>query len=91
MKGSSQIPNAQPKYSLSELEINSAAMETAQIKDKLKKRRMSEGLLASKKGRMSFLVRIYLSVTFIYNCYKSSIAFSLVWISCHYSNFMPGG
>ncbi|ETE69217.1 hypothetical protein L345_04983, partial [Ophiophagus hannah] len=48
--GSSQIPNAQPKYSLSELEINSAAMETAQIKDKLKKRRMSEGLLASKKG-----------------------------------------
>ncbi|XP_015681071.1 TOG array regulator of axonemal microtubules protein 2 [Protobothrops mucrosquamatus] len=50
MNGSSQIPNAQPKYSLSELEINSAAMETAQIKDKLKKRRMSEGLLASKKG-----------------------------------------
>ncbi|KAL7987426.1 hypothetical protein Chor_006345, partial [Crotalus horridus] len=50
MNDSSQIPNAQPKYSLSELEINSAAMETAQIKDKLKKRRMSEGLLASKKG-----------------------------------------
>ncbi|XP_026551411.1 TOG array regulator of axonemal microtubules protein 2 [Pseudonaja textilis] len=50
MNGSSQIPNAQPKYSLSELEINNAAMETAQIKDKLKKRRMSEGLLASKKG-----------------------------------------
>ncbi|XP_034283873.1 TOG array regulator of axonemal microtubules protein 2 [Pantherophis guttatus] len=50
MNGSSQTPNAQPKYSLSELEINSAAMETAQIKDKLKKRRMSEGLLASKKG-----------------------------------------
>ncbi|XP_013908148.1 PREDICTED: protein FAM179A [Thamnophis sirtalis] len=50
MNGSSQTPNAQPKYSFSKLEINSAAMETAQIKDKLKKRRMSEGLLASKKG-----------------------------------------
>ncbi|XP_058012650.1 TOG array regulator of axonemal microtubules protein 2 isoform X2 [Ahaetulla prasina] len=50
MNDSSQITNAQPKYSLSELEINSAAMETAQIKDKLKKRRMSEGLLASKNG-----------------------------------------
>ncbi|XP_025024735.1 TOG array regulator of axonemal microtubules protein 2, partial [Python bivittatus] len=50
MDDSSQIPRAQPKYSLSELEVNSAAMETAQIKDKLKKRRMSEGLLASKKG-----------------------------------------
>ncbi|XP_070590399.1 TOG array regulator of axonemal microtubules protein 2 isoform X2 [Erythrolamprus reginae] len=50
MNGSSQIPKAQLKYSLSELELNSAAMETAQIKDKLKKRRMSEGLLASKKG-----------------------------------------
>uniref|UniRef100_A0A8C6Y7J9 TOG array regulator of axonemal microtubules 2 n=1 Tax=Naja naja TaxID=35670 RepID=A0A8C6Y7J9_NAJNA len=55
-KGSSQIPNAQPKYSLSELEINSAAMETAQIKDKLKKRRMSEGLLASKKGLLDKVV-----------------------------------
>uniref|UniRef100_A0A8C5SRE4 TOG domain-containing protein n=1 Tax=Laticauda laticaudata TaxID=8630 RepID=A0A8C5SRE4_LATLA len=50
MNGSSQIPNAQPKYSLSELEVSSAAMETVKIKDKLKKRRMSEGLLASKKG-----------------------------------------
>ncbi|XP_067421480.1 TOG array regulator of axonemal microtubules protein 2 [Emydura macquarii macquarii] len=33
-----------------ELEVSSVAMETAQIKDKLKKRRMSEGLFASHKG-----------------------------------------
>ncbi|XP_063145699.1 TOG array regulator of axonemal microtubules protein 2 [Candoia aspera] len=56
MDDSSQIPSAQPKYSLSELEVNSAAMETAQIKDKLKKRRMSEGLLASKKGLLDSAV-----------------------------------
>nr|XP_042704462.1 TOG array regulator of axonemal microtubules protein 2 [Chrysemys picta bellii] len=33
-----------------ELEVSSAAMETAQIKDKLKKRRISEGLFASHRG-----------------------------------------
>uniref|UniRef100_A0A8D0L4K8 TOG array regulator of axonemal microtubules 2 n=1 Tax=Sphenodon punctatus TaxID=8508 RepID=A0A8D0L4K8_SPHPU len=33
-----------------ELEVSSAAMETVQIKDKLKKRRMSEGLFASNRG-----------------------------------------
>uniref|UniRef100_A0A8D0GG97 TOG array regulator of axonemal microtubules 2 n=1 Tax=Sphenodon punctatus TaxID=8508 RepID=A0A8D0GG97_SPHPU len=32
------------------LEVSSAAMETVQIKDKLKKRRMSEGLFASNRG-----------------------------------------
>ncbi|XP_030413196.1 TOG array regulator of axonemal microtubules protein 2 isoform X2 [Gopherus evgoodei] len=33
-----------------ELEVSSAAMETAQIKDKLMKRRISEGLFASHRG-----------------------------------------
>ncbi|KFQ58360.1 Protein FAM179A, partial [Pelecanus crispus] len=33
-----------------EREMSSAALETIQIKDKLKTRRMSEGLLASQKG-----------------------------------------
>ncbi|KAI6071497.1 TOG array regulator of axonemal microtubules protein 2 isoform X1 [Aix galericulata] len=33
-----------------EREVSSAALETAQIKDKLKKRRMSEGLLAPQRG-----------------------------------------
>lgn len=34
-----------------EREVSSAALETAQIKDKLKKRRMSEGLLAPLRGK----------------------------------------
>ncbi|KAL8185584.1 UNVERIFIED_CONTAM: hypothetical protein K2H54_055306 [Gekko kuhli] len=38
------------KENLSKLEVSSAALETSQIKDKLKKRRMSEGILESKKG-----------------------------------------
>ncbi|KFP77823.1 hypothetical protein N311_08134, partial [Apaloderma vittatum] len=33
-----------------EREVSSASLETIQIKDKLKKRRMSEGLLPSQKG-----------------------------------------
>ncbi|XP_038252399.1 TOG array regulator of axonemal microtubules protein 2 [Dermochelys coriacea] len=38
------------KQDLKELEVRSAAVETAQIKDKLKKRRISEGLFASHRG-----------------------------------------
>ncbi|XP_048699378.2 LOW QUALITY PROTEIN: TOG array regulator of axonemal microtubules protein 2 [Caretta caretta] len=38
------------KQDLKELEVSSVAMETAQIKDKLKKRRISEGLFASHRG-----------------------------------------
>lgn len=34
-----------------EREVSSAALETTQIKDKLKKRRMSEGLLAPQRGK----------------------------------------
>lgn len=45
---SSTLPRQDP----SELEVSSAAVETAQIKDKLKKRRMSEGIHASSKGMM---------------------------------------
>lgn len=41
-----------------ELEVSSVAMETAQIKDKLKKRRMSEGLFASHKGKAGCLSAI---------------------------------
>ncbi|XP_062980232.1 TOG array regulator of axonemal microtubules protein 2 [Elgaria multicarinata webbii] len=50
MGDSSQLPSIQPKQDSGQLEASSAAMETAQIKDKLKKRRMSEGLVASNKG-----------------------------------------
>ncbi|KYO43472.1 protein FAM179A isoform C [Alligator mississippiensis] len=46
----SQIPCPTLKHDPRELEVSSAAMETSQIKDKLKKRRMSEGLLAPPKG-----------------------------------------
>ncbi|XP_037751499.1 TOG array regulator of axonemal microtubules protein 2 isoform X1 [Chelonia mydas] len=38
------------KQDLKELEVSSVAVETAQIKDKLKKRRISEGLFASHRG-----------------------------------------
>ncbi|CAM5102400.1 unnamed protein product [Eretmochelys imbricata] len=38
------------KQDLKELEVSSVAMETAQIKDKLKKRRISDGLFASHRG-----------------------------------------
>lgn len=34
-----------------EREVSSAALETTQIKDKLKKRRMSEGLLTPQRGK----------------------------------------
>ncbi|KAH0622632.1 hypothetical protein JD844_025104 [Phrynosoma platyrhinos] len=47
---SSQLLNIQPRQQPSKQEVSSAALETAQIKDKLKKRRMSEGILASNKG-----------------------------------------
>uniref|UniRef100_A0A7M4ETP0 TOG array regulator of axonemal microtubules 2 n=1 Tax=Crocodylus porosus TaxID=8502 RepID=A0A7M4ETP0_CROPO len=47
----SQIPCPALKHDPRELEVSSAAMETSQIKDKLKKRRMSEGLLAPPKGK----------------------------------------
>nr|XP_020648797.1 crescerin-2 [Pogona vitticeps] len=50
MEESTQPPSMQPREHLDEQEVCSAAMETAQIKDKLKKRRMSEGTLASNKG-----------------------------------------
>ncbi|XP_054839018.1 TOG array regulator of axonemal microtubules protein 2 isoform X2 [Eublepharis macularius] len=46
----SQLPSSLPKQNPGELDASSAAVETAQIKDKLKKRRMSEGILASNKG-----------------------------------------
>ncbi|XP_048368109.1 TOG array regulator of axonemal microtubules protein 2 [Sphaerodactylus townsendi] len=47
---SSQLSSSLRKQNPSKLEVSSAAMETAQIKDKLKKRRMSDGILASNKG-----------------------------------------
>ncbi|XP_042293763.1 TOG array regulator of axonemal microtubules protein 2 isoform X2 [Sceloporus undulatus] len=50
MQDSSQLPSIQPRQQPSKQEVSSAALETAQIKDKLKKRRMSEGVLASNKG-----------------------------------------
>lgn len=54
LNGSSQLPRPIRKENPSKLEASSAAMETSQIKDKLKKRRMSEGILESKKGKMGF-------------------------------------
>lgn len=54
----SQIPCPTLKHDPRELEVSSAAMETSQIKDKLKKRRMSEGLLAPPKGKTSHLSAI---------------------------------
>nr|XP_056708916.1 TOG array regulator of axonemal microtubules protein 2 [Euleptes europaea] len=47
---SSHLPCSLMKQNPSKLEVSSAAKETAQIKDKLKKRRLSEGILASNKG-----------------------------------------
>ncbi|KAH1173399.1 TOG array regulator of axonemal microtubules protein 2 [Mauremys mutica] len=44
------LDNPTLKQDPKELEVSSAAMETAQIKDKLKKRRISEGLFASHRG-----------------------------------------
>ncbi|XP_034966396.2 TOG array regulator of axonemal microtubules protein 2 [Zootoca vivipara] len=49
----SQLPSTLPRQDPSELEVSSAAVETAQIKDKLKKRRMSEGIHASSKGLLN--------------------------------------
>ncbi|XP_067150657.1 TOG array regulator of axonemal microtubules protein 2 [Apteryx mantelli] len=46
----SQLPSPALKQDPREREVSSAAMETAQIKDKLKKRRMSEGLLVPQRG-----------------------------------------
>ncbi|NXE56094.1 TGRM2 protein, partial [Casuarius casuarius] len=46
----SQVPSPALKQDPREREVSSAAMETAQIKDKLKKRRMSEGLLVPQRG-----------------------------------------
>ncbi|XP_062429530.1 TOG array regulator of axonemal microtubules protein 2 [Rhea pennata] len=46
----SQLPSPALKQEPREREVSSAAMETAQIKDKLKKRRMSEGLLVLQRG-----------------------------------------
>lgn len=43
------------KQDLKELEVSSVAVETAQIKDKLKKRRISEGLFASHRGKAGCL------------------------------------
>ncbi|XP_068796186.1 TOG array regulator of axonemal microtubules protein 2 isoform X2 [Struthio camelus] len=45
-----QLPSPALKQDPGEREVSSAAMETAQIKDKLKKRRMSEGLLVPQRG-----------------------------------------
>lgn len=47
----SRLPIPIAKQDPNVLDVSSAAMETAQIKDKLKKRRMSEGIPASKKGK----------------------------------------
>ncbi|XP_067318984.1 TOG array regulator of axonemal microtubules protein 2 [Anolis sagrei] len=46
----SELSSTQPKQHSNDQEVSSAAVETTQIKDKLKKRRMSEGTLASNKG-----------------------------------------
>ncbi|XP_060100443.1 TOG array regulator of axonemal microtubules protein 2 [Heteronotia binoei] len=54
LNDSSQLPRRIMQENPSKLEVSSAAMETSQIKDKLKKRRMSEGILESKKGSADF-------------------------------------
>ncbi|XP_025950541.2 TOG array regulator of axonemal microtubules protein 2 isoform X1 [Dromaius novaehollandiae] len=46
----SQVPSPALKQDPREREVSSAATETTQIKDKLKKRRMSEGLLVPQRG-----------------------------------------
>ncbi|XP_061480944.1 TOG array regulator of axonemal microtubules protein 2 isoform X1 [Rhineura floridana] len=50
MADPSQLPSPLTKQKPGELEVSNAAVETAQIKDKLKKRRISEGIHASSKG-----------------------------------------
>ncbi|XP_077197488.1 TOG array regulator of axonemal microtubules protein 2 [Paroedura picta] len=50
LNDSSQLPWSLREENPSKLEASSAAMETSWIKDKLKKRRMSEGIFESKKG-----------------------------------------
>lgn len=58
MNDSSKLPRPRPKQDPSNLDMSSAAIETAQIKDKLKKRRLSESILASNKSKMDVISMI---------------------------------